>query len=73
VKPAREQEVLRFQRGLLDPRLQGVPGGLRDLELDGALGLVLHDDGARCHLVAVAHVPHPEGDEVAAAQLAVDA
>jgi hypothetical protein len=32
-----------------------------------------HDDGARRHLVAVAHVPHPERDEVAATQLAVDA
>jgi hypothetical protein len=34
---------------------------------------VLHDDGARRHLVSMAHVPHPEGDAVAAAQLAVDA
>lgn len=31
------------------------------------------DDGARRHLVTTAHVPYPEGTEVAAAQLAVDA
>ena len=68
--PAGEQEVLRVQHGLLDPHLQGVPGGLRDLELHWALRLVLHDDGAGRHLVAMTHVSDLEGDEVAGAQLA---
>jgi len=70
---AGEQEVLRLQTGLLDPGLQGFPGGLGDLELHRALGLVLHDDRACRHLVAMTHVPHLERDEIAAAQLAVDA
>jgi hypothetical protein len=37
------------------------------------LRLVLHDDGACRHLVAMAHVPDLESDEIASAQLAVDA
>ena len=65
-----EQEVLGLQLGLLDPCLQGVPGGLGDLELYWALGLVLHDDGARRQLIAMTHVADLEGDEVAAAKLA---
>jgi hypothetical protein len=53
--------------------LQGVTGSLRDLELHWTLSLVLHDDRARCHLVAVAYIPNLEGDEVASSQLAIDA
>ena len=56
----------------------------RDLTVDSSLEcprrsctarrfLVLHDDRACGHLVAVAHVPDFEGDEIASAQLAVDA
>jgi hypothetical protein len=71
VKPAGEQEVLGLQPGLLDPRLQRVPRGLGDLELHRSLGLVLHDDGARRQLIAMTHVADLEGDEVAAAKLAV--
>lgn len=41
--------------------------------MNGALRLVLHDDSARRHLVAVAHVPDLQRDKIAAAQLAVDA
>jgi hypothetical protein len=57
---------------LLDPLLDGVACCWCDLELNRPLGLVLHDNGARRHLVAVADVPDPEADQVAAAQLAVD-
>lgn len=53
--------------------MQGVPGGLCDLELHRALRLVLHDDGAHHHRVAMTPVPDLQGDEVASAQLAVDA
>jgi len=73
VEAAREQEVLRLQRRFPDPCLHGLASGLRDLELHRALGLVLHDDGAWCHLVAMAHVPDLEGNEVASPQLAIDA
>lgn len=53
VQPAGKQEVLELRAGLLDPRLQDVPRCLCDLELDRTLRLVLHDDGARRHLVAI--------------------
>jgi hypothetical protein len=33
----------------------------------------LHEDGACRHLIAMAYVPDPESDEIASAQLAVDA
>lgn len=73
MKSAGEEEILVLQPSLLDPRLQRLPGGLGYHELNRALGLVLHDDGARRHLIAMAHVPNLESDEVTAAQLAVDA
>lgn len=53
MQPAGKQEVLVLRAGLLDPRLQDVPRCLCDLELDRTLHLVLHDDGARRHLVAM--------------------
>ena len=68
-----EQEVLGLQSGGLDPLLHGVTGSWRDLELNGSLGLVLHHDGPRGELVAVADVADLEGNEVTSAKLAVDA
>ncbi len=62
-----------FNPTLLDARLQGFSGGRRDLELDWALGLVLQDDCSRCDLIPMADVAHLQSDEIAAAQLAVDA
>lgn len=56
-----------------DPRLQGFPGNSRDLELDWALGLVLHDDGSRGHLVTMGNVTDLDCNEVASAKFAVDA
>jgi len=65
VEPAGKQEVLRLQRSLLNPCLQGVSRRCCDLELHWALGLVLHDDRACGYLLAVAHVPDLERDEIA--------
>ena len=73
MQPTREQVILRLEPGLLDPRLQGFPCRLRDLKLHGALRLVLHDDRSCRRSVSMAHVADPEGDEIASAQLAVDA
>ena len=73
MKSAGKQEILQLEPCMLDPNLQGVPGGRCDLELDWALRLVLHDDGACRHLIAMAHVPNLKGDEITSAQLAVDA
>jgi hypothetical protein len=56
VEPARKKKVVGFQCRLLDPRLQGLSGDSRDLELHWALGLVLHDDGSVGHLIAMGHV-----------------
>ena len=73
MQPTRKQEVVWFKLRTPDPHLYSVPGCLRDLKLHRALSLVLHDDGAGRHLIAVAHVPYLEGDEIASTQLAVDA
>jgi hypothetical protein len=73
MEPAGEDEVIRLQASLLDPRLQGIPGGRRDLELDRALGLVLQDDGARGNLVPMTNISDLQSDEIAPTQLAVDA
>lgn len=72
VEPAGEEGVIGFQCSLFDPRLQRVSGCSRDLELDWALGLVLHNDGARGQLLPMADVANLEGYEVASAQLAID-
>lgn len=73
VKSAGKEEVLGFQPSMPDPRLQGISGGCRDFELNRPLSLVLHDDGSGRHLVAVADVSDCECNQVAPAQLAVDA
>lgn len=73
MEPAGKQEVIRLQFRLLDPHLQGLSGDCRDLELNWALGLVLHDDRSRGHLVTMGHVTDLECNEVAFAKLAVDA
>jgi len=72
VEPVWEKEVIGFEGGLLDPNLQRLSGSRRDLELNWALGLVLHDDGARGQLLLMAHVANFEDYEIASAQLAVN-
>ena len=57
---------------MLDPLLHGVARRRRDLELDGPLGLVLHHDRPRGHLIAVADVPDLQNDEVTTSKFAVD-
>jgi len=42
-----KHEVLGLQRRLLDPTLQSVTSGLRDVELHRTLCLVLHDPRSR--------------------------
>src|SRR4051794_6853145 len=69
---AGKHEVVGPQSRLLDPSLHGIAGSRCDLELHGALSLVLHHHGPSSDLLAVADVPDLEADEVAAAQLAID-
>lgn len=71
VNSARKKIVVRLQSRVLDPRLQSISGGCRDFELNRSLGLVLHDSGAGCHLVAMADFSDFECDQVAPAQLTV--
>ena len=70
-RPNREQEVLGLETCLLDRCLQGVPGRQGDLELNLALRLALHDDGADRHLIAKTCVANLQGDEIAASELAL--
>jgi hypothetical protein len=56
---------------LLDPLLYPIARRGRDLELYGALSLVLHHDSASGDLIAMADVSYPQGDEVTATELAV--
>ena len=72
VNTAREQEVLGLQLGLPDPLLYRVARGRCDLELHRSLRLLLHDDGTRSDLIAMADVADLEFHKIAAAQLAVD-
>lgn len=48
------------------------PGRLSDLELRGTLGLLLHDDGTGGNAIAVGYVAHPQSDEIAGPQFAVN-
>jgi hypothetical protein len=68
-----EEEVLQLKPNLRDPRLQGISSGLGDLELHRALGLTLHDGGARGDQVPMTGIPHPQGNEIETTQFAVDA
>jgi len=68
-----ETGVLGLQLSLLDPSLKSLPSRQRDFELHRALGLVLHNDCTRCHLITVTHIPDLQCDQIAAPKLAIDA
>src|SRR5690606_19118630 len=70
VKPAWKQEVIRLQSSLADPGMQCIPSCWGNFELHRPLRFVLHDDGACCHLVAMAYVPNLQRNKVTAPQLA---
>ena len=59
-QPTGEQELLRSQSRLLDPRRDSGPRGLRQLKLDWPLGLSLHDHRPRQDLVAVHDVANAQ-------------
>jgi hypothetical protein len=67
-----EQIVLRLQTRLVDPRGDGQPGRLGQLELHRPLRLSLDDHGSGQVLIGVHHVPHPQAHQITAPQLAVD-
>jgi hypothetical protein len=61
------------QASRLDPGIKGFARGRCDFELHRPVGLPLHDYGPRANPVAAAHVADAQVDEIAPAQLAVDA
>ena len=58
--------------GHCDPGSDRVPRLLRDLKLHWSLRLLLHDHRARRDMSALDHITNTKGDQIAAAQLAVD-
>lgn len=66
MEATKKEKVILLQCVLLDPRLESLPGGRRDLELHGLLGLLLHHDGVHSHLITMAHITHFQGQQVTA-------
>lgn len=69
---AGEQEILRSEACTSNPfgqRFARLPG---DLELYGALGLLLHDDRSGGNALAVRYIAYTQLDQVARSQFAVD-
>jgi hypothetical protein len=73
MESAGEKVVVRFQASLPDPRLHRLAGRCRNFELHRSLGLLLQDDGAAGHTVAVTDVADAQLDQIRGAQFAVDA
>jgi hypothetical protein len=67
-----ERKSADLSEDFFDPGLQGLAGNRRYFNLNGSLGLVLHDDGTRGDLVAMSDVSDLEGEKVAATKLAVN-
>lgn len=64
---AGEEKLLRSELGLGYPGCNGIAGLLGDLELDGSLGFMLHDDGARRNQISVGHIPDAKRNQIAGA------
>ena len=69
LKSAEKQEVGALQMRVCDPSLQCIPGLRRNLELDRAMGLALHDRRAGGNRHAVSNVHDPESDQITSSQL----
>jgi hypothetical protein len=67
-----KQEVVRSSPCIADPRCDGLPSLLSDLELYGPPCLPLHDNCPCGHTVAAGHVLYPKLHQVAGAEFAVD-
>jgi hypothetical protein len=67
-----KQELLRFQVGCSNPRVDRVPRLLSELKLDQPLCLLLHDNCAWRDMITLDHIVDAKSNQIAAAQLAVD-
>jgi hypothetical protein len=70
--PAGKREILRSQACTSNPRGKCVSRLLGNLELRRALGLLLHDDRSRGHVLAVRDIANPQLDQIARSKLTVD-
>jgi hypothetical protein len=67
-----KQEIILCQASTANPRSERLPRLLRDFELNGPLGLLLHDDCPRSNALAVRNVPHAQLHEITRSKLAID-
>jgi hypothetical protein len=72
IDPAREGVIVESAASTFEPGEQTAPGGLEELELNGAAGFLLNYDGSRANPAAADKVADLDLDDVAPAQLAVD-
>ena len=72
MQAGRKQVVFRSETGVTDPVSDGISRWFRDLKLNGPLRLLLHDGGACADPLAVRDVAHPQFDQIAGPELAVD-
>jgi hypothetical protein len=70
--PAGPQELKADHLWVPDPSVQGLAGGLGDLEADRLARLALNHRGAFPYTTCGVDIPHPQGDKVTPAQLAFD-
>ena len=67
-----EEKIPGFQLGSRDPCGQTLARALRELELNGLLSFLLHDNLSGTHSTAIRHVTQSKLDQVAAPELTVD-
>jgi hypothetical protein len=72
VNTAREEKILRPSFRVRDLGRHCGARWFGDLKLDGSARLLLKNQRARRHALAMADVAHPQGHEVASSKLAID-
>ena len=72
MQPARKQEILISQLGLMYPGLKRSPGLVSDFKLDWPMSFLLHHNGPGRHLHTMGYVADPELRQITSPQLAVD-
>jgi hypothetical protein len=65
-------EVFQSAASVFQPREQGGPRRLQNLELDRTTGFALNDRRPLPYCISADHVINPDTDQVAAAQFAID-
>jgi hypothetical protein len=71
MESAWEKTTLRGKGRLTDPRSNGFPCRLRNLELNGPLSFLLHNNRPRCYRLPVTDISHRQLDQIAGTEFAV--